>query len=224
MACSARLLGCRPHAVRIAASKHATAAHLAQHGIAVVPTLRPSDPMPRAACAVAKPDDGVGCEDTRRFDDLGELRRWLEAGRSASHVVQPWLEGEPASLSMLCLEGRSQLLSCNRQLVEVSREDIRYRGSVLNDMAIHWAAFDTVATQVAQALPGLAGYVGVDVIVNAGKVTVLEINPRLTTSYAGMRRAIGCNPAGLVLDLLYNGRMTEAAALQRNRVEVTLDG
>ena len=73
-------------------------------------------------------------------------------------------------------------------------------------------------------LPGLAGYVGMDVIVDDGRVTVLEINPRLTTSYAGLHRAIGRNPAGLVLDLLYNGCMVEADKLQRNVVEVRVDG
>jgi predicted ATP-grasp superfamily ATP-dependent carboligase len=30
---------------------------------------------------------------------------------------------------------------------------------------------------------------------------VIEVNPRLTTSYAGLYRAIGINPAQLVLDL-----------------------
>jgi predicted ATP-grasp superfamily ATP-dependent carboligase len=223
LAQSKKLLGCAPDAVRMAASKYATARHLAQHGIPVAPTLLPADFKPQDGCYVVKPDDGAGCEDTRLFDSCGELRNWLEQGRQTSHVIQPWLDGEAASLSMLCLAGKAQLLSCNRQWIEVVDDHIHYRGSLLNGMVKHWDAFDDIARQVAHALPGLAGYVGIDVIVNEDQVTVLEINPRLTTSYAGLHRAIGRNPAGMVLDLLYNGCMIEADKLQRNVVEIRLE-
>lgn len=224
LAQSKKLLGCAPDAILVTASKYATVKHLASHGIPVVPTFLPAEFKTRAGCYVAKPDDGVGCQDTRLFEDCDQMRSWLKGGRAHSHVIQPWLEGEAASLSMLCLQGEAQLLSCNRQLIEFADEGIRYRGSLLNGMAAHWEVFEVVARRVAQSLPGLAGYVGVDVIVDDGRVTVLEINPRLTTSYAGLHRAIGRNPAGLVLDLLYNGRMVEADNLQRNLIEIRVDG
>jgi predicted ATP-grasp superfamily ATP-dependent carboligase len=41
----------------------------------------------------------------------------------------------------------------------------------------------------------------VDLIETAGGPVVVEVNPRLTTSYAGLRRAIGLNAAELVLGL-----------------------
>jgi predicted ATP-grasp superfamily ATP-dependent carboligase len=37
---------------------------------------------------------------------------------------------------------------------------------------------------------------------------VLEINPRLTTSYCGIRRALDINVAAMVLDLLEPGDLT----------------
>lgn len=224
LAQSKMLMGSTPDAVRIAASKYATALHLNRNGVAAVPTLLPAEFSPQNGRYVAKPDNGAGCEDTRLFDDCGQLQSWLVSGRTESHVIQPWLEGEASSLSMLCLDGQARLLSCNRQLIEVEDDSISYRGSLLNGMAEHWDVFEGIARQVARVLPGLAGYVGVDVIVDDRMVTVLEINPRLTTSYAGLHRAIGRNPAGLVLDLLYNGRMVEADDLQRNVVEVRVDG
>jgi predicted ATP-grasp superfamily ATP-dependent carboligase len=58
-----------------------------------------------------------------------------------------------------------------------------------------------LAREVARALPGLWGYVGIDVIDAVDGPIVVEINPRLTTSYAGLRRALGINAAELVLDL-----------------------
>ena len=223
MAQSKKLLGCTPSTIRITASKRATALHLATHGVPVVPTYLSAEAPANDIAWVAKPDDGVGCEDTRRFIDYHALIAWLGEGRQGSHVIQPWLEGEAASLSMICHDGKAQLLSCNHQLIDIADGSIHYRGSLLNGMASHWDKFDVIARQVASVLPGLVGYVGVDVIVSGDEVIVLEINPRLTTSYVGLHRAIGGNPAGLVLDLLYNGRWSEPDRLQRNVVEVRVD-
>lgn len=216
-------LGCTPEAVHIATSKSATAACMSRHGVAVVLAYDGAEAL--APPLLCKPDDGAGCEDTRRFYHKAEAADWL--AKHPGHIVQPWQEGEPASISMLCREGVAWLLACNRQLVESDTQGLlHYRGSLLNGMAQHWEAFDAVAKQVVKALPGLAGYVGVDVMVQNGRVTVLEINPRLTTSYVGLRQATGLNPARLVLDLLYNGTAVERSInphqLQRNVVKVQL--
>ena len=72
-------------------------------------------------------------------------------------------------------------------------------------------------------MPGLAGYIGVDVIVGDADIRVLEVNPRLTTSYAGLEQAIGCNPAELILDMFYNGGFSSPLLIERNIVEVRLD-
>ena len=54
-------------------------------------------------------------------------------------------------------------------------------------------------------------------------MTVLEINPRLTTSYVGLRRAMDCNPAQLVLDMFYNAAFERPLTMARNVVEISLD-
>jgi predicted ATP-grasp superfamily ATP-dependent carboligase len=81
-----------------------------------------------------------------------------------------------------------------------------------------------LARQIARVLPGLAGYIGVDVMVGENGLRVLEVNPRLTTSYAGLEQAIGRNPAELILDMFYNGRFSSPPQIERNIVEVRLDG
>jgi predicted ATP-grasp superfamily ATP-dependent carboligase len=47
--------------------------------------------------------------------------------------------------------------------------------------------------------------VGIDLVDTDEGPVVLEVNPRLTTSYVGLADTIGTNPAGLVLDLLKAG-------------------
>lgn len=219
------LLGCLPQAIILAASKHETASTLQQSGIQSISTFMPEEiPPGMDGPFVAKPDDGIGCEDTRYFPDCNTLMAWLALeGRMRSHVVQPFLPGTPASLSMICRNGESWLLSCNRQRVFLEEGRFIYRGSVLNDMARYWEDFSCIGRDVASAIDGLAGYVGVDVLVNRGQVTVLEVNPRLTTSYAGLSRATDSNPARLVLELLYNGSLPSPPVVARNIVEVSLD-
>ena len=124
---------------------------------------------------------------------------------------------------MLCMKGEASVLSCNRQLIEQIDDGFRYHGSMLNDLQDYWAEFGLLARQVAQAMPGLAGYVGIDVIVGDTGIRVLEVNPRLTTSYAGLEQAIGRNPAELILDMFYNGSLSSPPLIERNLVEVRLD-
>lgn len=204
--CGRILLGSRPDAVRIAASKAATASHLQGQGVPVVPT-RPADQSPPASATgwVVKPGDGAGCDDTRLFRDRCGLERWLDAGRrNGGYVVQPYVPGTPASLSLVCREGRARVLSCNRQLIELENDVFHYRGSIVNGIWDRDGALRAIAYAIAAALPGLWGYVGVDLMLTDKGPVVMEVNPRLTTSYVGLPAALDTNPARLVLDLLRN--------------------
>ena len=63
--------------------------------------------------------------------------------------------------------------------------------------------YRTLVQRMAKAMPGLWGYVGIDLIESAEQgPLVLEINPRLTTSYVGINRATGINVAEQSLALL----------------------
>ena len=56
------------------------------------------------------------------------------------------------------------------------------------------------AQALADAIPGLGGYVGVDLVWHAQRGPVLiEVNPRVTMSYVGLSAALGRNLAADVL-------------------------
>lgn len=209
------LLGSRPDAVRVAASKHATARTLAAAGIATIPTFLGTVPTDVAAAGwVAKPDDGCGCEDTYLFADLPAARAWVERqGAPGRFVLQPYVPGEATSLSVLAAEGRARLLSVNRQRIEQRGAALRFMGSTVNAFADADQRYQRLAERISAALPGLWGYVGVDLVQTESGPVVVEINPRLTTSYAGLHEAIGVNPAALVLRLLngHHGDLTQVA-------------
>jgi predicted ATP-grasp superfamily ATP-dependent carboligase len=128
---------------------------------------------------------------------------------------------------MLCRDGRAWLLSCNRQLVDSGDGGFHYHGGVINGMLQFQTAFEQLAQNIARALPNLAGYVGVDLIVmdgNSAMLEVLEINPRLTTSFVGLRQASGVNVAAQVIRLMtvQGPDHFELPELSRNVVEITL--
>jgi predicted ATP-grasp superfamily ATP-dependent carboligase len=202
------LLGSRPPAVRLTTSKQRTAKHLAAHEIAVAPTMLLLNALadglpPSTAGWVVKPDDGAGAEDTLLFRSSAALRRWAATRPDvARFVVQPYLPGAATSLSLLCREGEVTLLSCNSQDVRLDGDRFHYHGGAVGGREDRRAAYAPLAARIAAAVPALWGYAGVDLVESEGGPVVLDINPRLTTSYVGLHRALGVNPAGLVLQLL----------------------
>jgi predicted ATP-grasp superfamily ATP-dependent carboligase len=207
-----RLLGSRGEAIAIAASKKATAAVLARAGIAAAGVYSKPDEIPAYLDAVvAKPDDGAGCQDTFLFTAREALHAWSSNRADAKTVFQPYVRGDARSLSILCCDGRARLLTCNRQKMTVSGGALRFGGVVVNALADEDGRYAALASAVCAALPGLWGYCGVDLIESDTGPVVIEVNPRLTTAYAGLRRAIGVNPAQLVLDLPGSLVATQAA-------------
>lgn len=218
------LLGSRPAAVRLASSKILTARVLANAGIPVVDTYMPDEVLPANADAwVVKPDDGAGCVDTHIFNGAQKALEWINASGVDGYVLQPFVPGRPCSLSLLCCNGVAQVLSCNEQRVAVRNNQFHFLGCTVNGIADFTGECDRLAQRIAQMVPGLWGYVGVDFIMTGRGAVVLEVNPRLTTSYIGLRASIGCNPAGLVVDLLQTGAVTKLPAFRTDVVSVDAD-
>ncbi len=197
------IFGCGLKSIEIATSKLATCEALQRAGIATIPTFTLKNWPKGEGAWLAKPDDGAGCDETFFFKNSDDLADWEAAwNKAGSHVIQPFQAGKAASISCVMQDGKAQILSCNAQNIAIKNNQLSYHGSIVNGMREHWTAFEIVANQVAQALPDLAGYVGIDVMVLEGKTIVVEINPRLTTSYCGLAEATGANPAELIINTL----------------------
>lgn len=208
-----RWVGCNQASITTASSKSATLQALQARR---VPT--PLDHAARARRWVVKPDDGAGAIDTRVFASPADARAWAEARGAAGQrmVVEPWVDGEALSVSLMVGPGWVQALAFNRQrLNEGPDGQLHFDGVDVaaidprNDpraLRLHLLALDVV-----RAVPGLCGFVGVDVVWHAedGPVAI-ELNPRLTSAYVGLSRALGRN---LAAEALRAHDLTRAAAL-----------
>lgn len=204
-----RLLGPSAAGVQLAGDKLTLARHLHEHGVPTPPCRPwPSDapladwPFP----AVWKPRYGAGSQATFVVRHAAELPACLARAREEScsgpALVQPFVLGQAASVAFLI--GPRQvlpLLPAAQNLSEDGR--LHYRGGRLPlapDLAdrARQLALRAVAT-----VPGLHGYVGVDLVLGAsadGSTDwIIEINPRLTTSYVGLRALAEGNLAETLL-------------------------
>lgn len=222
------LLGSRPEAIGLAASKLRTFQRLAEHGVPIIPTWSGTDVLDGttlpAAPWVIKPDDGIGCSDTCIVGDRGELDRIIQSASSPSaYVIQPLTLGTHISLSVLVGNNTCEVLTYNTQRMVVVNNEFRFVGCVVNGVRTGRAALDTLARMIVAALPGLWGYFGADLILTEDGPRVLEINPRLTTPYAGVSRALGVNVAGLVLGMLDSAAPLQPHIMHNHTVALNLE-
>jgi predicted ATP-grasp superfamily ATP-dependent carboligase len=213
-------LGCRAPALGIASSKRETARHLRDAGIAA-PEPVPFDAGPMSGQArvgtptyqgrwIVKPDDGCGADGVRRHDDLEAAcaDHLTRQAQQQDVVIEPWIDGEALSISLLCSGTRAELLSVNRQHLAIDAAGwLRFEGVSREPPADltarrRRAALAALGQQVQEALPGLFGFVGIDVTWHPqhGPV-VIEINPRVTCAYEGLSTALSRNLAGELLML-----------------------
>jgi tyramine---L-glutamate ligase len=199
-----RLLGSSPPLIELAADKQLTVEYLARAGI---PTpagwlVEPGAELP-AECsfpAVIKPADGAGSQGVRLLGARGDYTR-----RSCVRQrLERFCPGLAVSVASLCgREQRLTLPACQQRLT--ADGTFRYRGgrlplaTDLDHRARH------LAQRVVNCLPEPIGYLGIDLVLghdsSGSEDYVIEINPRLTTSYLGLRMLANVNLAGAMLDI-----------------------
>jgi predicted ATP-grasp superfamily ATP-dependent carboligase len=202
VASGGRLASPSPDFIRIAANKHRTCDVIVAAGVPAAPgvVLEPEEPLPAdfAYPAVLKPIDGAGSQDTYVVNgphDAPPAYAW-------SRRLERFVPGLPASVAMLCgPNGSVPLAPCKQRISEDGR--LRYLGGELPISSGLARRATALAERAIAALPAAVGCVGVDVVLgrdpHGSEDAVIEVNPRLTTSYVGLRAAAQTNLAEAML-------------------------
>ena len=206
--------------VAIAGNKWLTYKHLHHHSINTVATQRLSDFCFTPGEWVVKPVDGVSCEDSYLVSDQEDFDTVTTSLDKNNYIVQPHIQGEKTSLSCLFKQGRGWLLCANRQQFDIINKQYHLTGITVN-FTSDTSLYQDLVNNVAKAMPDLWGYAGIDLIETPDQLLVLEINPRLTTSYAGINAALGINCADTILGLLSGNPHLEPTHNQAINIKIT---
>lgn len=207
-------LNCTLETIRLCADKWELAQHLTSQGIDTIPTeLKSLSEDPPEFPFVIKPRDGAGSWLVRTIREHADwknaLNEYCHADRNNA-LFQPLILGQALSVGVLMRHGSPpELLPIATQRLS-DEGAFRYLGGEIPAKLSPQIEHDVqrMVMSVVQSLPGLHGYIGCDVIVphDGGLPLLVELNPRLTTSYLGYQALCGEN---LMERLLFPDHYTE---------------
>lgn len=146
---------------------------------------------------VIKPRMGTGSSDvklTKSKADPGE-----------DFMFQEFIDGNHVSCCLLMNEkGNGTVLSVNEQIISINNNNFEYKGNVIPLKDSKKEKCKKIALKAAREL-GLCGYCGVDLVVNE-KPYLIEINPRITTSFIALSQIIKLNLGKILIKSLTNNK------------------
>lgn len=176
------LLGPEPFDLTLCVDKWGTYRYLKSQGLLTPRTWLPGLPLDRPPPYVVKHRFGAGSLAVTRTDaDPG-----LAADRR-DRIIQEYVPGQPVSCACLCGPGAVRLPLLPATQILQDQDSFQYLGGELPLAEPAASRVRETARRAVLGLPGLRGFVGVDMVLTEVDCYVIEINPRFTTSYLGLR-------------------------------------
>jgi predicted ATP-grasp superfamily ATP-dependent carboligase len=148
---------------------------------------------------IFKPVNGVsgcGLSIIRNQDHVADAIGKIKKETSGTQfLAQELIEGVAASVSLLSTGNEAMAISLNRQDVKLKtpKDGSSYNGGLVPfDHQLRTKAFK-VAEKIVESFRELRGYIGVDFVLTEDDAVAIEVNPRLTTSYMGLRSVASFN-------------------------------
>jgi tyramine---L-glutamate ligase len=237
-------IGCSADAIRKTTSKSLMTDICDQSGISVIPGRYLKELIPLQSLTwyentmagwVIKPDDGAGCEHTFHFNNDSEVTEFnnnIKNNYSFPYdklLLQPYIAGQALSMSVLSTKDQVKVIAGHQQRITINQGKFSFEGAGVNQAAQYLPLMQALAERIKKAIPGLIGYWGADMILTDNNaLTLVEINPRLTTPYIELSKLLTENPAKCILDAVLHNRLSECVAqssvsLELPSVEVEFD-
>jgi len=195
------VLASSPKAVKEASDKRRLAKRLEALGIPHPTCYFPEETDAIEFPVMLKPAAGGGgifnrvARNREEFRGVLEEFSHLDPTGETDIMVQEFLEGTPASVSLLATEKEAVSLAVNEQLIGVpwlSRMPFAYCGNVTPFRTEHAGEMEKLAEELVLEF-GLLGSNGVDFLLTEKGPVVLEINPRFQGSLDTVERATDLN-------------------------------
>ena len=174
--------------------------------------------------AILKPTDGAGSVGITRIQDA---RQWKETQLPEKPMrVERLCAGLPASVAILHGPSSRIALPAFTQRFPNDNSYNYLGGRLLVDDSLRRRAHE-LALKADSVIQTTTGYTGVDMVLgddpDGGQDVAIELNPRVTTSYIGLRHALDVNLASLLLDLATRSTRQRSFNIGKS-IEFTCDG
>lgn len=173
---------------------------------------------------IIKPLVGVDCENIVIIENIEDLTLDLDKIfiPGSRVLVQEYIEGTDVSVSLLSDGENAIPISFNQQFIKLKDDKGTYLGGKLPFDDKYKDEAMEIATKAVEAMDGLKGFVGVDLIINSDEqdiysVYLLEINSRFTTPYVGLKQVSNINIGKTIVDLI-------DGEIDINYIDISLDG
>ncbi len=196
-----RVLNNPPEKAALVSDKLWLANWLEERGFPFIPTAEyPENVSLPAVIKPRKGAGGVGCKLVKKATDLKpEEEVKLEEGM----IIQDWLSGTPASVSVIGTDRDSRAIAVNEQLIGthwVGADEFRYSGNISplehSPSTSCKGTLQPEMARVAEAIVselGLVGSNGVDFLLTERGPVVVEVNPRFQGSLDAVEMSTGKN-------------------------------
>ena len=144
---------------------------------------------------VAKPNDGVGAQNLFIFKNKFDLEK-NKHRLNDFYIYQEYIKGTIIGINIIITKNKIVILSINEQIYKNSSSNEIYLSKIhIGKYNYLFEDFKIFVESILSNFNNLFGFIGIDAILTQDKkIVFLEINPRLTTSYIGLRESIGINP------------------------------
>lgn len=155
--------------------------------------------------AIIKPTNSVACEALNIVKNQEEAKTAItKIAKLANRrfMAQKLIQGTHASVTLISNGTEAQPVTLNGQNLSLKppNQTSTYNGgtSPLNHKQ-QTKAF-AAAKKLVQSIQGLKGYIGVDFVLTDDDPVVIEVNPRITTSFIGIQKILNLNLTEAILN------------------------
>lgn len=202
-------MGPDPEILEQAGNKAIMARKWREAGVPTIPTRvwQKGDRLPafRSVIKLACGAGSLGNRVVSNSQEADTVLAWAHSESLGDVLVQPFMPGIPISVAALVGQGQATWLEPCAQILS-DDGSLGYRGGrvPLGDSFRQRAHH--LGKRALACWPGLRGWTGLDMLLgdnpDGSDDVVVELNPRCTTSYAGLRRFSRVNLASVWMDTL----------------------
>lgn len=157
---------------------------------------------------IIKPSKGINCEGMSLIQNEQELKKAILKIKTQTTnkdvIAQEFIKGTNSSINVLASDNKAIAISLNKQRIDFGNPNNKseYVGGI-----IPFESPFEVAKTIVESIKGLIGFIGIDIILTDDDIVIVDINPRITTSYVGLKKVIKINMANALLDCVFEKKI-----------------